>query len=269
MPPRTTAIRMPLLVPAVLILLALLAALAMSATVGAHEPDNTPINTAANTQAMATLEPVGFNVLSDDDAAARVRRSSFEPRPGNNSFNQTMPTDQQLQYYRDNVDFEFGKRVSGRFTGTTDEIIQWAAHKWGLNENHLRAIAVVESYWNQSHYSDGYTSGVDISGNPQTHAPGGGLISITASHPAAINSGLAKASTAFNVDYLGAIIRNNYEGRTTWLNDVERGREYTAGDIWGSIAVWYSGRWYANGSNEYIDRVRGELANRIWRVSGF
>ncbi len=269
MPTRPAANRMPLLIPAVLTLLALLAALAMAATVGAHEPDNTVINTAANTQAKATLKPVGFNVLSDGDAEARVRRSSFEPRPGNSWFNQTMPTDEQLQGYRDNVDFESGKLVSGRFTGTTDEIIQWAAHKWGLDEDHLRAIAVVESYWDQSHYSDGYTSGVDISGNPQTHAAGGGLISITASHPAAINSGLAKISTAFNVDYLGAIIRHNYEGRTTWLNDVERGRQYAAGDIWGSIGVWYSGRWYANGTNEYIDRVKSELANRIWRRSGF
>ncbi len=269
MPPRTAAARMPLLGPAVLILLGLLAALAIPATVGAHEPDDTPINTAANTQAKATLKPVGFRALSDGDAAARVRRSSFEPRPGNSSFNETMPTEEQLQSYRDNVDFAFGKRVSGRFTGTTDEIIQWAAHKWGLDEDHLRAIAVVESYWRQSHYSDGSTNGVDIYGNPQIHAAGGGLISITAVHSAAINSGLAKISTAFNVDYLGAIIRNNYEGRTTWLNDVERGREYTAGDIWGSIAVWYSGRWYANGSNEYIDRVQSELANRTWERPGY
>ena len=37
------------------------------------------------------------------------------------------------------------KYVTGGFTGTTDEIIQWAAHKWGIPEDILRAVAVNES----------------------------------------------------------------------------------------------------------------------------
>jgi len=40
-------------------------------------------------------------------------------------------------------------RVDGQFTGTTDEILQWAACKWGLPDNLLRADAVVESTWFQ------------------------------------------------------------------------------------------------------------------------
>ena len=47
-------------------------------------------------------------------------------------------------------------RVTGHFTGTTDEIIQWAACKWGLSDNLLRAIAVRESGWYQYEvYPDG------------------------------------------------------------------------------------------------------------------
>ena len=47
-------------------------------------------------------------------------------------------------------------RVDGQFTGTTDEIIQWAACKWGLKDNMLRADAVRESTWFQVlHFSDG------------------------------------------------------------------------------------------------------------------
>lgn len=41
------------------------------------------------------------------------------------------------------------RRVDGRFTGTTDDILQWAACKWGLPDNLLRADAVVESTWFQ------------------------------------------------------------------------------------------------------------------------
>jgi len=39
------------------------------------------------------------------------------------------------------------KRVDGRFTGTTDEILQWAACKWGLPDNVFRADAAEESTW--------------------------------------------------------------------------------------------------------------------------
>ncbi len=40
-------------------------------------------------------------------------------------------------------------RVDGQFTGTTDEIFQWAACKWGLPDNLIRADAVEESTWFQ------------------------------------------------------------------------------------------------------------------------
>jgi len=47
-------------------------------------------------------------------------------------------------------------RVDGQFTGTTDEIIQWAACKWGIPDNLLRAQAVTESTWYQGlHFADG------------------------------------------------------------------------------------------------------------------
>ena len=36
------------------------------------------------------------------------------------------------------------QRVTGHYTGRTDEIFQWAACKWGISDNVLRAIAVRE-----------------------------------------------------------------------------------------------------------------------------
>jgi hypothetical protein len=41
------------------------------------------------------------------------------------------------------------QRVDGQFTGTTDEIFQWAGCKWGLSDDLLRAVAVRESTWYQ------------------------------------------------------------------------------------------------------------------------
>jgi hypothetical protein len=41
------------------------------------------------------------------------------------------------------------RRVDGQFTGRTDEIFQWAACKWGLPDDVIRATAVEESTWFQ------------------------------------------------------------------------------------------------------------------------
>jgi autotransporter family porin len=37
--------------------------------------------------------------------------------------------------------------VTGHFTGTTDEILQWGAYKWGFDPDLVRANAVDESRW--------------------------------------------------------------------------------------------------------------------------
>ena len=45
-------------------------------------------------------------------------------------------------------------RVDGDFTATTDQIIRWAACKWGLDENALRAEAWYETNWIESSRGD-------------------------------------------------------------------------------------------------------------------
>ena len=47
-----------------------------------------------------------------------------------------------------------------------------------------------------------------------------------------------------NLDYAMATRRNCFEGNETWLNQFERGRDYAAGDMWGCVGLWFSGRWY-------------------------
>jgi hypothetical protein len=186
-----------------------------------------------------------------------VRRSSFEPRPGNTSFNQRVPTRSELRRFRalNFLPVSARSRVTGNFRGTTDEIIQWAAWKWGINADVLRAVATRESDWRQTFVGD----------NGQSF----GLmqVKVTTSHGTAP---AARESTAFNLDFYGAVFREYYGGEATWLNSGSgNGAAYRAGDFWGSVGAWYSGRWRDRGAKRYISVVQGALASKPWLRPGF
>jgi autotransporter family porin len=76
-------------------------------------------------------------------------------------------------------------------------------------------------------------------------------------------------SSAYNVDYAYALWRSCFEGRETWLNTVERGATYVAGDLEGCLGVWFSGRYRTSEALVYIGRVNDYLARRIWATPGF
>ena len=209
-------------------------------------------------QGKAITRPVGSAPLSDIDAAARVRRSPWEPRPGNHTANHRIPTSAELAEFRslNTTPAAYRDRVTGDFTGTTDEIIQWAAHKWGIDEDLIRAAAVKESWWDMSTLGDG---GISY-----------GLMQIKST----VSKGtypLSRESTAFNVDYYGASVRNYFDGGATWLNDpcCFTGTTYVAGDIWGSAGAWFAGRWYSVGAVDYVNAVKGHLSARTWSEPGF
>ena len=82
-------------------------------------------------------------------------------RPGNAKYNNVMPVHLALQQVSNTThayDPRWNKyildRITGHFTGTTDEIFQWAAAKWGLPDDLIRTIAYMESGWRQSNYGD-------------------------------------------------------------------------------------------------------------------
>jgi hypothetical protein len=201
--------------------------------------------------------------LSDADAASRVRRAGWEPRPANTTANHRVATATELSAFRTAaVGFNWGAcesykaRITGNFTGTTDEIIQWAAWKWGLDEDLLRAQAVMESNWNQDMLGD-YSGGKPLSfGLLQLKST-----SLPGSYP------LSQLSTAFNVDHSAALLRHYFEGCATWLSDFNA--SYAAGDIIGSLGAYYSGRWYNSDANTYIGEVNRRLAARPWEQPGF
>jgi hypothetical protein len=232
------------------------------------------------------LELVGsYRTLPDDRlAAAMVHRSTWEIRPGNARYNHTVPTTLRLQpsdpatrAYDPRWNTYVLGRITGDFTGTTDEIFQWAAAKWGVPDDLLRSIAVVESRWNQSNFGD-YVD--DAARCPPGYA----------GPPCPVTFGIVgtkstswpglfpwnRDSTAAAMDVLGGWLRGCYEGWVWWLRDhgnTSRGT-YAARDIWGCVGAWYSGDWHdgsvgmPSGEN-YIDRVQKRFKHRPWLQPGF
>jgi hypothetical protein len=209
----------------------------------------------------ATLPP-GSTLPSGAECAQRVRRSDWEPRPENTQANQTAGVKGvRIEGGSETFNDRYVSRVDGDFTGTTDEIIQWGACKWGFDEDIARSVAVVESWWKQAHVGNGGESF--------------GLMQVRATvhintHPHSINS------TAFNVDYALAFRRACYEGEFTWLNSAGKQGGYVKGDEWGCVGLWYSGDWYDgnelvphSGARSYIKEVKTVFAKRTWTTVEF
>jgi hypothetical protein len=191
-------------------------------------------------------------------------------------------------------------RVSGQHTGTTDENLQWAACKWGIADNLLRAIAVRESSWFQYEvYANGlcvekrgcgdlvataspatqeFCAGLAAAGHDYTADFGGGrcpktfsIVGVMSWHdprwgPMDGNQNgtfpFNRDSTAFALDYLGSFLRGCQEGWATWLG--ARGAAYRPGDIWGCVGAWYSGAWWSPEARRYVDLVRTAERDRPW-----
>jgi len=221
-------------------------------------------------------------------AAVVAAGVSWEPRPGNNIANHTVPTSVEL------VGFDLAPikgtfapiqdfaRVDGNFTGTTDQILRWGACKWGIDEDVVRAEAVAESHWRQDDTGD-QTS--DLSLCP----PGAGF-------PGAWNGAsckqsygimqmkfrsfggwpLFKDSTAFNVDFRLAYQRACMNGDISYLARGTPAANYpgyplgnTDQMLWGCMGDWFSGSWFDAGALRYIAEVKADLALRTWSGAGF
>jgi hypothetical protein len=233
-----------------------------------------------------SLQPVGSykSLPSDAAAAAEVHRSTWEPRPGNARFNHTVPAGVTLR--RVNVadhgyDPRWNRyiigRISGHFRGTTDEIFQWAAAKWGLPDNILRTIAYMESGWHQSRYGDYvHDRAMCLPGYRPLPCPVTfGIVGTKSTSWPGIFP-WNRDSTAAAVDALGGWLRGCYEGWVWWLRDHgNRSRGvYHAGDIWGCVGAWYSGNWHdgpvnGHGGESYIVRAQYWSKLRPWLHPGF
>lgn len=167
-------------------------------------------------------------------------------------------------------------RVDGKFTGTTEQILRWTACKWGVDEDMVKAQAAIESWWHMSNKGDWGTDasrcpadhGLGVDGTPGKCPESFGMMQVRYPYNTSAFPGVEK-STAMNLDYGYAVWRSCFEGKMTWLNTVERGSQYKAGDAWGCMGVHFSGRWHTDAAEGYINRVKDYLAQRIWTTRNF
>ena len=204
-------------------------------------------------------KPVGWGPRTSKAAAKLVDRSKWEPRPQNTAYNHHRPTKKMLRAWRKQREMPYKKYVDGNYRGTTDEIIQWAAAKWGLNTNLMRAVATVESWWVMDTHGDNGDSF--------------GLYQVRRPYHCFNDCDIAGKYTAFNADYYGGIIRSYLDGTQTWLNTVGgSGKRYKAGSLWGSIGAWYSGRWFPPGNaglDQYWADIKMRRAEVTWHQPFF
>lgn len=230
----------------------------------------------------------GFAPLSDALAAAMVTGMT-ENRPGNTAANHYKPSSSELSAFLKNETDKQGETpaqanpyavyVTGAFAGTTDEIIQWGAAKWGIPADWARAQYYQESRWDQSAMGD-LTTVLDASKYPAFSRFSGsqvyqsvGITQVKWNYPDTNQAGtgtepLRWKSTAFNVDYQLSVVRflfDNPKGlRSGW------GDAYTPCNNWLSIGGWYKD-WPWNNSEQkaYVGIVQGWLSNKAWEKRSF
>jgi hypothetical protein len=212
---------------------------------------------------------------ADSSCASQLTTSTWEPRLDNQTANHSVPSSASVVSWSN---AELGthwakwiaKRslVTGNETGTTNQIIQWAACKWGMDEDLLRAVAVQESDWHESMVGDNCgTVGEASYGLFQiknaycSGSPAWGGYPYTAQY------------SALNADFYGAYLRSCVDGDFydggSWLYGGQtiaqiiaaKGLDYA---VWGCVGSWFSGSWYDSGGQNYSNSVKSHLANRDW-----
>jgi hypothetical protein len=219
--------------------------------------------------------------------SAWVKASPAAPelRAENTPANMTVPTADELSAFHTRplfspsapaADFAL---VDGNFTGTTDQILRWAACKWGIDEDVFRAQAWEESKWKQSAAGDerndpnlchaGGWNGWDGSSCRQSY----GILQVKVFDYNTWPE--ARDSTAFNADFRAAQHRACMNGDINYLTErtpLPPYPKYPTLDTdlatWGCIGNWYSGGWYDKGAVDYIAHVKQDLAERPWTKLG-
>jgi hypothetical protein len=245
-------------------------------------PGATPSPTSTPTSSGGTLPP-GSPLPSEAACAAQVAPSTWEPRPDNTTANHSVPTAQQiaaLQPWDPSIGMDqnsdrIRRQITGNYTGTTDQILQWVACKWGIDPDIVRAQAEQESYWHQSQLGD-WTSDTSVCPSDGVFSNGGcyqsyGILQIKYRY-FKTEWPMSRQDTAFNAEMVYGWIRNCYEGWADYLYQQTPTAGYPAyhpGDIWGCVGFWYSGSWYDQGAISYIAQVKTHYADKDWLKPGF
>jgi hypothetical protein len=211
----------------------------------------------------------------DATCASSVVRNSWEPRADNYAANHSVPADPTKVPWSQGANWLYWQsfvanrsQVTGNFTGTTTEIFQWAACKWGIDEDTIRAVAMQESDWHQSAVGDN----CGVIGQASY-----GIMQVKNKNcSGALDHGGypdTPSYTALNVDYYAANVRSCYDGDFydggSWLYGGQTVGQIAAANgwnyvLWGCVGSWFSGGWYDAGAVTYINRVKTLHANKTW-----
>ena len=224
-----------------------------------------------------TLAP-GSDLPDGTTCAAWVRSGDVRPEqvPENAEHNQTTGASVIGATYLSQggsvEENDFEQRLDGDFVGTTDQILEWGACKWGFDEDLVRAQAYVESSWYAGRLGDcggeaferaGGEGGCESVGILQVRS----AEKVDSHHPGLFP--ITLDSTAMNVDYALAVMRLCYEGHETWLaeyTDDQMG--YSAGNEWGCRGRWFTGSLKGSESADYLAKVQSALSQRSWESEG-
>jgi hypothetical protein len=240
-----------------------------------------PASTTKAPTHFTTLAP-GSKLPGDSQCAAWVRLTTYkENKAVNRTANNTTGQHLGSAFFSGDdgrANSVIAARVDGQFTGTTHQILRWAACKWGIDEDLVYAQAAIESWWRQTTLGDW---GTDASRCPPGHGLGvdgkagqcpesWGILQNRYPYEQSSWPGIG-TSTAMNADLAYGIWRTCFEGYETWLNTVAPAPNppYRAGDAWGCIGRWFSGRWHNSDAEGYITRVKDYLNQRIWETPNF
>ncbi len=257
---------------------------------GTSSPSQSPTSTIAQGTPTTTSSPGGNpgNTLPPGSAlpgestcAGRVAPTG-ELRPDNTSANHRVPSAAQIANLQpwnptiglDDKSDSLRRQITGNYTGTTDEILQWVACKWGIDVNIVRAEAVQESNWHQSQLGD-YTTNQSLcppgTWNGSSCYQSYGILQIKYTYFKS-EWPMSQQDTAFNAEFVYGWIRNCYEGWADYLYQLTPSpgyARYHAGDIWGCLGFWFSGGWYTSGAINYITIIKQDFQQKPWLQPGF
>jgi hypothetical protein len=234
--------------------------------------------------AQSQWSPAWSKPLSDAQAAALVTLHP-EERPANATANEDTPSESQLRAFRDaknsagesavrwNPLFAYVTGRPGITRPSTDDLIQWAAHKWGIPEDLIRAQMTVESDLDMGKLGDRRAVGARWYAQypPSARVVGAddvyesmGIAQVKWIPDGSVGAGtepLRRQSTAFNLEFYAASLRYYYDGLCTWC-----GPSYRAGQAWNSVGAWFSphpwGNAQALGYVRDVQRILREVKGR-------
>ena len=174
---------------------------------------------------------------------------------------------------------------------STDDLIQWGAHKWGIPENWLKAeYWGTESGYEMSHLGDArkYSQESAETRSKESESawyyayPPQARIEPPPNAKVWQSMGISQIkwkpnntqwpgteplrwkSTAFNIDFQASTLRYYYDGLCSWCKNAPSSG-YGSGQEWNSIGAWFEPWPWGNAGQEgYVARVQKALVEHKW-----